>query len=223
MYFKFKKPYFLLASCLALGSMLQNYRTELGDDRTSQILGLFLRNLQDSLPSVRQGAAISISKLLQAYLVDPQYEDKVKSLLDLIDNNFSEAIELVGLNKEHQVDLKENCDQLYTPYTSMAKDSPAVKKLMKKKALKKEQHQVIDQASCEDDIGMINTAKSNEPWHLADGYLYLFYEISCNINNNKIIKSFLNKQFDLVHKLLKLRSYNQHVNIMETFSKLVSV
>jgi hypothetical protein len=75
-------------------------------------------------------------------------------------------------------------------------------------------------SSCEDDIGMVLLESSNEPWCLADGYLYLFYEISSV--NKKIVKNFILKQFDLILILLKSRNYPQHTYIMETFCKLVS-
>ena len=91
-----------------------------------------------------------------------------------------------------------------------------------KKQNEREPNRIIKSlsSSCEDDIGMILLESSSESWCLADGYLYLFFEISSV--NKKIIKNFMIKQFDLMLKLIKIRNYSQHVYIMETFCKLVN-
>ena len=172
--------------------MVLNYVDELDTENLNQIINLFLINLNSSLQSVRQGAAISLSNLLKAFTTF-ENEAKINEFLELIEKGFNESIELVNIN------IPETTERVTISF---------------KKAKRGE-------ASCEDDIGLINLNEKSEAWHKSDGYLYIFYEISTI--NNKRIKTFLIKQFDSILKLLKIRSYSEHVYIMESFCKLVSI
>ena len=123
--------------------------------------------------------------------VPDENEDRVKQFLEFFELGFSRTIEQVIASKSNYKN------------ESTANNNKS-----------------LFASSCEDDIGMmIMPQQSNDAWCLADGYLYLIYEIS-NINK-KIVKNFIIKQLDLILKLIKIRNYSQHVYIMETFCKLV--
>jgi hypothetical protein len=130
------------------------------------------------------------------------------------------AISLSNLIKacdENECRIKELLEVFETGFNQSVELTSANKLKQKKEPNKNNK---LLSSSCEDDIGMVLLESSNEPWCLADGYIYLFYEISSV--NKKIVKNFILKQFDLILKLLKLRNYPQHIYIMETFCKLVN-
>ena len=57
---------FLLAACLACGNFITCFPDEC-HEYLSQLYPLFLANLEDSIPSVRQGAAVAIGNLVKTY------------------------------------------------------------------------------------------------------------------------------------------------------------
>lgn len=209
-----------------------NHANEMKDEQLTCLNTLFLKNLQHSIQSVRQGASISLSNVFKTcFILNDSF---LNNLLNQLNEKFVTTIEILKTGEINNEQIKsENCQSLYTPYTTMVVKQTGIKNDARNrlKRLKKpitKESIFVDQASCEDDIGMINKLDSNQPWHFADGYLYFIYELSAMCTNNnqlhknfKLIKSFLNKQFDLILKLLSIRTYNQHVNILETFCKLV--
>ena len=58
--------FFITAACLACGNFISCFPEE---SRTfmDELFPLFLKNLEDSIPSVRQGGAVAIASIFKAY------------------------------------------------------------------------------------------------------------------------------------------------------------
>ena len=215
---------------MSLGNIVLYYSNEI-IERTDDLFKLFQLNLTDSIQSVRQGAALAIANMLRSY--ESVNLPLVEDLLTKVEQNFMNSIENV---REHQTskkllkqqeELESKDSALYTPYmTTVSENSSSPHIGIKKKSHKKKHHKKNKggedhvPSTCDDDIGNIECQKS-EPWHLADGHLYLIYEIS-NISKSVLFKKYVLNQFDSVLKLLMMRHYIQHVNLMQSFCKIVS-
>ena len=75
---------FLLAACLACGNFIACFPDEC-HEYLSQLYPLFLANLEDSIPSVRQGAAVAIGNLVKTY-GEKEKESVIKDGLQLTQN-----------------------------------------------------------------------------------------------------------------------------------------
>ena len=67
----FISPFFLyfylfLAACLACGNFITCFPDECSP-YLNDLFSLFLANLEDSIPSVRQGAAVALASVVKAY------------------------------------------------------------------------------------------------------------------------------------------------------------
>ena len=58
--------FFLLAACLACGNFITCFPDECSP-YLNDLFSLFLANLEDSIPSVRQGAAVALASVVKAY------------------------------------------------------------------------------------------------------------------------------------------------------------
>ena len=74
----------LLAACLACGNFIACFPDEC-HEYLSQLYPLFLANLEDSIPSVRQGAAVAIGNLVKTY-GEKEKESVIKDGLQLTQN-----------------------------------------------------------------------------------------------------------------------------------------
>ena len=58
--------YLFLAACLACGNFITCFPDECSP-YLNDLFSLFLANLEDSIPSVRQGAAVALASVVKAY------------------------------------------------------------------------------------------------------------------------------------------------------------
>ena len=58
--------FILLAACLACGNFITCFPDECSP-YLNDLFSLFLANLEDSIPSVRQGAAVALASVVKAY------------------------------------------------------------------------------------------------------------------------------------------------------------
>lgn len=192
------------AACVACGNFVMCFPEE-SRSSLSALYPLFYTNLQDSIPSVRQGAALALANALRAY-GDECFNELVQKVKD----------GLAGVEKQ-----PANTEK----YSSLDK-GPATYGVVKKlRDNDMELHTDKQMYSCGSlapkmgrgsrEAGCMNHKfrKDTEPWELADGCILLVSEL-CSIQQYaaKVVEL-----LPLVVKAVSFDHYTHHTNIKETF------
>ncbi|XP_048737561.2 uncharacterized protein LOC125652410 [Ostrea edulis] len=194
------------AACVACGNFVLCFPEE---SRSSMpaLYPLFYSNLQDNIPSVRQGAALAIANVAQVYGQESHEEilKKVKEGIEGIKNQPETTEKYSDLDKGPATysvvkKLRDNDMDLHTDKQMYSCGSLAPKMLRGSRGGGCMDHQF---------------RKPSEPWELADGCIHLIAELS---HNPELIPTVS----DLLPSLAKsasLHHYNHHVNYLETLCK----
>jgi hypothetical protein len=83
------------AACLACGNFVATFPNE-SKESLVELMPLFFENLEDNIPSVRQGAAISLGKVTSVYGddVNSTVLDKIKTSFDSVEKQPAESVRL---------------------------------------------------------------------------------------------------------------------------------
>ncbi|XP_041353501.1 uncharacterized protein LOC121371570 [Gigantopelta aegis] len=193
------------AACIACGNFVQCFPKESRGSMPS-LYPLFHSNLQDNIPSVRQGAAIALSRVVSAYgeesyeHIFPKLEEGFKG----VEKQAASAQKYSNLDKGPATygvvkQLRDNDDALHTNQTMYSCGSLAPKMGRGRGG------------GCMDH----QFRKPPEPWELADGCIHLVAELS----PIRAVTQKLNPIFPLMAKACSYRHYTQHVYLLESMCK----
>lgn len=161
------------AACNATGEFVLTFGA---GERREQIKGYLISNLQDPIPSVRQGAAITLSKFLIFYPDELDFfKNYMKNAFDDVKNQKSDVHKFSGLDSKPAVFgvvRRVKDDSLVENQTMYSCGSLAPK--MKKKP------------TCGGGCSASSTfSRKSEPWEICDGAIMLFAEICKVVNVDK--------------------------------------
>ncbi|KAK3597150.1 hypothetical protein CHS0354_038078 [Potamilus streckersoni] len=191
------------AACIACGNFVVCFPDE---SRTSipALYPLFFKNLQDSIPSVRQGAALALSNVVKAYS-DESFAlivKKIKDGLDGVKDQSANAEKYSSLDKAPATygvvkKLHDNDMELHTDRQMYSCGSLAPK---------------MGRGSFGGGCMDHKFQKPSEPWELADGCINLVAEMSSQQKYAQKVSELL----PLVSKAASFDHYTQHVILKET-------
>ncbi|XP_078313834.1 uncharacterized protein LOC111130281 [Crassostrea virginica] len=194
------------AACVACGNFVLCFPEE---SRSSMpaLYPLFYNNLQDNIPSVRQGAALALANVAQVYGQE-SYEEilkKVKEGLEGVKDQPETTEKYSNLDKGPATysvakKLRDNDMDLHTDKQMYSCGSLAPKMMKGTRG-----------GGCMDH----KFRKPPEPWELADGCVHLVAELSHNAELTSQVSDLL----PLLAKASSLHHYNHHVNFLETVCK----
>ncbi|EDV28534.1 uncharacterized protein TRIADDRAFT_51538 [Trichoplax adhaerens] len=192
------------AACLACGNFISCF-PEPCRPSLSELHDLFVKNLSDSIQSVRQGAAISLAKVAEVYGND-EYIVIEKTI-----------IQGLAKMKDQPADAKR--------YSSMD-PSPAVysvaKRIRDNEADLHTNRMTYSCGSLAPKLGKGDTEnemskfyKQPEPWELADGCVHLIAELS----RVSTFHTNISKLLPAIAEAGRYKQYSQHVFFYETICK----
>ncbi|XP_061173141.1 uncharacterized protein LOC133182346 [Saccostrea echinata] len=194
------------AACVACGNFVLCFPEE---SRSSMpdLYPLFYNNLQDSIPSVRQGAALALANVAQVYGQESHEEilNKVKEGIEGLKNQPETTEKYSDLDKGPATysvvkKLRDNDMDLHTDKQMYSCGSLAPKMMKGSRG-----------GGCMDH----KFRKTPEPWELADGCVHLIAELSRNPELTSTVSDLLPS----LAKSTSLHHYPQHVNYLETVCK----
>ena len=192
------------SACISCGNLLLEFPEEVKCHR-DVLYKLFLGNLQDPIPSVRAGAAISLGKYVKAYNDEVMTEivNEIKEGFDFIKTQPQDSDNFVGLDKKPAVFgvVKNLQDPNHTDQIMYSCGSLAPK--MSRQKL----------GGCTD----CHFQRPSKPWERSDGCVYFLTELS---------KNFPEISITLIPDLIKASSYKhfpQHVIFVETICKQIPI
>ncbi|TRY75172.1 hypothetical protein TCAL_14582 [Tigriopus californicus] len=193
-------------ACVASGNFIRMYPTEC-QDKISILMPMFLGNLKDPISSVRQGAALSLANVLQAY---PEVMfDPIKEIL--IDG-------FAGLSDQPEE------SQRYQNLSSENATFGVVKKLRDNDVELHENQPMYSCGSLAPKMGRGGTSggcssamfkKNPEPWEFADGCVHLFTELTSLADFHAKLHPLVSKISQACYK----RHYTLHLSFIETVLK----
>ncbi|XP_033735448.1 uncharacterized protein LOC117323982 isoform X2 [Pecten maximus] len=193
------------AACVASGNFVVCFPEE---SRSSlpALYPLFFNNLQDNIPSVRQGAALAISNLVQAYGQDS---------LDIVMGKIKEGLD--GLEKQPASTEK------YTDLDTAPATYGVVKRRRDNDLDLHTDRQMYSCGSLAPKMGRSRGGgcmdhkfrKPTEPWELADGCIHLLAELS----NHHDLAAPVSQMLPDMAKSTSYQHYTQHIVYCETICK----
>jgi len=174
-----------------------------------RLMPLFYMNLEDNIPSVRQGAAIAISSIVRAYL-SPLSNDvvaKLSELLDAVDGQEDDSSLYSDLSKKPAVfGVAMADDPAHTNQVMYSCGSLAPKMGRGGKA--------PGAGGCS---ASHHFKRPSQPWERTDGAVRLFMELS-DVNDTK------SDLLPMVRKLssaTRKRNFEHHKHLLETIYKCI--
>ncbi|XP_066947983.1 uncharacterized protein [Macrobrachium rosenbergii] len=192
------------AACVACGSFILCFPDE-AKNSMELLYPLFFTNLEDSIPSVRQGAAIAIANIVRAYGKDvlPMIFEKMREAFKGVDNQPSECERygdlesggatygVVKRKRDNDMDLHTN-KQMYSCGSLAPKMGRGA-------------------GGCSD----CKFRRPPQLWERADGFLYLASELAGIPDSSSGVVSCLS----LMAEAVKHKHYTAHVTLLETLCK----
>ncbi|XP_071164390.1 uncharacterized protein [Mytilus edulis] len=191
------------AACVACGNFVLCFPEE-SRNSLPDLYPLFFNNLQDNIASVRQGAALALANVVQAY---------GQSSMETITNKVKEGLE--GVEKQPASSEK---------YSALDKGPGAygvVKMLRDNDMDLHTDKQMYSCGSLAPKMGRGGGCmdhkfkKPSEPWELTDGCIHLIAELS----NNPSLSALVGQTLPAVAKAVSFQHYPQHVVLLETLCK----
>ncbi|XP_065058563.1 uncharacterized protein LOC135686289 [Rhopilema esculentum] len=196
-------------ACVACGSFVKSFPDECRSTMP-ELYPLFFNNLSDPIPSVRQGAAIALANIAQAYgaeAVDKIFET-VKKGLTLVEKQQDNADRFASLEKGLTTygvakRIRANDDDLHTNQQMYSCGSLAPK-------------MGRGGGGCSNH----SFKRDSQPWEMTDGCIYALAELS----TNKLAVKDVMECIPLLSKAASFRHYTQHFHLLETLcSKLPAI
>ena len=196
------------AACTACGNFVSVFAEECRA-YIDRLMPLFYMNLEDNIPSVRQGAAIAISSIVRAYL-SPLSNDvvaKLSELLDAVDGQEDDSSLYSDLSKKPAVfGVAMADDPAHTNQVMYSCGSLAPKMGRGGKA--------PGAGGCS---ASHHFKRPSQPWERTDGAVRLFMELS-DVNDTK------SDLLPMVRKLssaTRKRNFEHHKHLLETIYKCI--
>ncbi|KAK2561519.1 hypothetical protein P5673_015491 [Acropora cervicornis] len=188
------------AACVACGNFVLCFPQE-SSPRMGEFYPLFFENLSDSIPSVRQGAAISLGNVVKAYGESALavVMGKVREGLKSIEKQEATTEKYAGIEKGPATfgvikRLRDNDMELHSNKQMYSCGSLAPK--------------MRRGGGCADHL----FKRPAQPWEKADGCVDLVAELSSNAQTHKEVVSVI----PLVAQVTQHKHYTQHLHLMET-------
>jgi len=188
------------AACVACGNFVLCFPEECSPSM-DELYPLFFENLSDSIPSVRQGAAMSLGNVVKAYGESALSVviKKAKEGLQGVEKQEATTEKYAGIEKGPATfgvikRLRDNDMELHTDRQMYSCGSLAPK--------------MRRGGGCADHL----FRKPAEPWEKADGCVDLVAELSANPKTHKEVISLI----PLVSQAAHHKHYTQHLHLMET-------
>ena len=192
------------AACVACGNFILSFATE-ARGKQSELYALFLGNLKDPIPSVREGAGVALAKYVRAFgdEVLPQVLKEIRDGLQEVKSQPENADKFIGLDKrpvqfgvakninEQNHDKRHTDQQMYSCGSLAPKMGRG------------------SRGGCSD----AKFRRPSEPWERSDGSVYLISELSQHYPKQ------MTQLFPDVIKALSYRHYSQHLIFLETVCK----
>ncbi|XP_063684832.1 uncharacterized protein LOC134819012 [Bolinopsis microptera] len=196
------------AACTACGNFVSVFAEECRA-YIDRLMPLFYMNLEDNIPSVRQGAAIAISNIVRAYL-SPLSNDvvaKLSELLDAVDGQEDDSTLYSDLSKKPAVfGVAMADDPAHTNQVMYSCGSLAPKMGRGGKAL--------GAGGCS---ASHHFKRPSQPWERTDGAVRLFMELS-DVNDTK---SDLLPMVRKISSATRKRNFEHHKHLLETIYKCI--
>ncbi|XP_068751859.1 uncharacterized protein [Montipora capricornis] len=188
------------AACVACGNFVLCFPQE-SSSSMDELYPLFFENLSDSIPSVRQGAAVSLGNVVKAYGESALtvVMEKAREGLKGIDKQEATSEKYTGIQKGPATfgvikRLRDNDMELHTNKQMYSCGSLAPK--MKRGG------------GCADHL----FRRPPQPWERADGCVDLVAELSSNVQAHKEVIGVI----PVVAEATQYKHYTQHLHLMET-------
>lgn len=196
------------AACVACGHFIQCFPIESKPDM-NRLYGLFFDNLQDSIPSVRQGAAVALGNVVQAY--GTEAINKISPLIH-------ERLETVK-TQSSEVEKYSDLD------TSEAATYGVAKRRRDNDPQLHEDKQMYSCGSLAPKMGRgggggcsdCKFRRAPQPWEGGDGALWLLGELAMvgGSEGHKVVVSTL----ELLSECCRAKHYTQHISLLESLCK----
>ena len=196
------------AACLACGNFVSCFPEEC-KPFLKELLDLFFHNLEDSIPSVRQGGAVALATVVEVYQSDilESVVEEVKKRLQLVKDQPPDSdLKHPGISQEPAMfsvvkRAHDNNPDVHTDQTMYSCGSLAPR--MRKSG------------GCMDH----GFQKPSQPWEKCEGCVHLVGELS----KNKQALSHMSTLLPLVASATSSKHYVQHVNLIESVLKQLPV
>lgn len=214
------------AACVACGNFIVNFAEEASDIK-DELYKLFLRNLQDPISSVRQGAAGAVANFVKAYgdaldKVLLEIEEGLKGIEKQPENTEKYS----GLDKSPAQfgvvkKLRDNDVDLHTNQTMYSCGSLAPKMGRGRDAFPTDNNSSGSRGGCSD----CRFQRPSEPWERSDGCVYLISELLMTETGtaSQDLSSRVAKLFPLVIKASSYQHFTQHVVFAETICRQIPI
>ncbi|XP_022785332.1 uncharacterized protein LOC111325729 [Stylophora pistillata] len=188
------------AACVACGNFVLCFPQECSSSM-DDLYPLFFENLSDSIPSVRQGAAVSLSNVVKAY---------GETALNIVTKRVTEGLQ--GIEKQEATTEK---------YTGVEKGPATFGVIKRLRDNDMELHTNRQMYSCGSLAPKMRRGggcadhlfrRPAEPWERADGCVDLVAELSTNSKAHKEVITLL----PLVAQAAHYKHYTQHLHLLET-------
>ena len=194
------------AACVACGNFILTFAAE-SRGKQQTLYELFLGNLKDPIPSVREGAGVALAKYAKAYGADvlPKLTEDIEEGLKEIENQPTSADKFVGLDKRpvqfgvaknvlngSEVDEKHTDQQMYSCGSLAPK---------------------MGRGNAGGGCSNAKFRRPSEPWERTDGTIYLISELS------QFHPSVAAQTLPLAAKALSYKHFPQHLVFLETVCK----
>jgi len=198
------------SACLACGNFIKCFPAE-SKDSLEVLFPLFFMNLEDTIPSVRQGAAAALANVVKAYGNDALdvVVNKIKVGLEKVADQQAESEKYAGIDKGPAPfgvvkRLRDNDLELHSNRTMYSCGSLAPK--------------MRCGGGCMG--GLLRTHRlPPQPWELGDGCVVLVSELS----SLPVFAPHIPIIMELISKAISHRHYTHHMNLLETICKQLPV
>ncbi|XP_064622843.1 uncharacterized protein LOC135485045 [Lineus longissimus] len=198
------------ASCVACGNFILCFPEE-ARGMMDTMYPLFFENLQDNIPSVRQGGAVALANVCKAYgseATSKVYEKVIEGFSG-VEKQAKDSDKYGGLDKNPAVfgvvkKARDNDVDLHSNQTMYSCGSLAPKMNRGKR-----------EGGCMDHM----FRRPSEPWELADGCVYLLAELSSLPSEVQNVS----KHLPLLAKATAHQHYTNHVHFLESLCKQLPV
>ena len=191
------------AACVACGNFILAFAS-LAQNKQQLLYNLFLANLRDPIPSVREGAGAALAKYVKAFegVVLPIVLKEIEDGLAEVEKQPENADKFVGLDKRPvqfgvAKNIRDESDKRHTDQQMYSCGSLAPKMGRGSRG------------GCSD----AKFRRPSEPWERSDGSIYLMSELS------QYYPQEISKLFPSVIAALSHRQYSQHLIFLETVCK----
>lgn len=190
-------------ACVACGNFVKSFPEE---SRTSmaELYPLFFTNLSDPIPSVRQGAAIALANIADAYGSEAVVKifETVKSGLALVETQKDNADRFESLEKGPTTygvakRMRANDESLHTNQQMYSCGSLAPK---------------MGRGGGGGGCSNHSFKRDSQPWEMTDGCIYVLAELAANKEALKPVTDCL----PILAKAASFRHYSQHFHLLET-------